>query len=115
LRRYDRCGVTDHLLFTSVAAQIRFAIQYRRLLQLHYKRTVRVAEPHDYGIQKGIERLLVFQIRASGRTGRDAHGWRLLDVAKMSMLDVLDEAFSGSRHVAGQRHTDWDVLYARVT
>jgi hypothetical protein len=107
--------VTDHLLFTSVDAQIRFAIQRRRLLQLRYKDAVRVVEPHDYGIQQGIERLLVFQLRTSARVGRGARGWRLLDVTKMSMLDVLDETFPGSRNTASQRHSDWDVLYARVT
>ena len=47
--------VVEQLLFTSVDAQIRFAIHHRHLLQLRYKGALRVTEPHDYGVQKGIE------------------------------------------------------------
>ena len=43
----------------SLDAQIRFAIEHTRLLHLAYLGKARVVEPHDYGVQKGQERLLV--------------------------------------------------------
>ena len=39
------------------------AIREKRLIEFTYKSGgVRIAEPHDYGIQNGIERLLAFQL-----------------------------------------------------
>ena len=58
----------------------------------------RTAEPHDYGMQKGIERLLVYQLRAPvDRSGKSVTGWRLLDVSQIEDCVVLDEGFPGSR------------------
>ena len=45
------------------------AIREKRLIEFTYKSSgVRIAEPHDYGIQKGIERLLAFQLSGESRT-----------------------------------------------
>ena len=45
------------------------AIREKRLIEFTYKSSVvRIAEPHDYGIQDGIERLLTFQL--SGEAAR---------------------------------------------
>ncbi len=39
------------------------AIQEKRLIEFIYKSgAVRIAEPHDYGILDGVERLLAFQL-----------------------------------------------------
>ena len=49
-------------------------------------------EPHDYGIQKGIERLLAFQLSESRtRTERD---WRDLHLADIHNLRVLEQRFA---------------------
>ena len=96
-------------------AQVRFAIANKRLLQFTYLGAVRVAEPHDYGIQKGLTRLLVYQLRGRGSAARHSEkGWRLLDVAKIDGCGVLDETFPDSRGQAHQHHPVWDLVYARV-
>jgi WYL domain-containing protein len=89
---------------------IRFAIANRRLIRFIYGSTSRVAEPHDYGIQHGRVRLLVYQRRAAPFS----RGWRMLDVAKITRLEVLDETFAGSRRESHQHHFTWDQLFARV-
>ena len=100
----------------SLDEQLRLAIAERRLIQVRYDGKRRVAEPHDYGVQKGIVRLLVYQLRATGGDPRkNPRGWRMLDIAKIEACDVLDEPFKGSRGPAHQRHNVWDVIYARVS
>jgi hypothetical protein len=94
--------------------QLRFAIEHKRLIEVQYDGRLRVAEPHDYGVKNGTPKLLVYQLRA--RSGHDANsrGWRLLDVAKISICAVSAETFAGSRAETSQRHFTWDELYARV-
>ena len=89
---------------------IRFAIANRRLIQFTYGSTSRLAEPHDYGIQRGVVRLLVYQQRATPFS----RGWRLLEVAKITELEVLDVTFAGSRRDPHSHHFTWDALFARV-
>ena len=96
--------------------ELRFAIEHRRLLQLRYHGRSRVAEPHDYGVHKGIERLLVFQLRAPvDLPGKSVKGWRLLDVSQIEDCVVLDEEFPGSRGETHRNHLQWEILYGRVT
>jgi hypothetical protein len=99
----------------SLDEQLRFAIAQKRLLQLSYQGRPRIAEPHDYGVQNGVPRLLIYQRYKMGGSGKDARVWRLLDTAKISNCVVLEESFSGTRAESTQRHHVWDVLYARVT
>ena len=100
---------------SSLDGRIRFAIAGRRLLQIDYKRRRRVVEPHDYGVQKGVARLFVYQLSASGPPrGREARVWRFLDLVKIDGCTVLEQTFAGSRGDAHDRHHEWDVLYARV-
>jgi len=98
----------------SLDARIRFAIAGRRLVEVRYSGAARVAEPHDYGVQNGRERLLVFQLRGPSRSGRAPMGWRLLDTASIEALTVLDERFKGSRGQSYSDHLKWEVVYARV-
>jgi hypothetical protein len=94
--------------------RIRFAIAHRRLIEVIYKRTARLAEPHDYGKQKGLDRLFVYQLRGPARPGHSTAGWRLLDVAKIESLVVRDDEFPGSRVTDHDSHLAWDILYARA-
>jgi hypothetical protein len=95
---------------------LRFAIAQKRLIQFTYLGARRVAEPHDYGIQKGRPRLLVYQLRGSTSSARSrVKGWKLLDVPKLADCVVLDETFPGSRGHAHLHHYTWDIVYARVT
>ena len=66
----------------SLDERIRRAIAEKRLLEIRYKRAVRLAEPHDYGVIDGTERLLIFQLHGPD-SGKGAVGWRLLDVVKI--------------------------------
>lgn len=100
----------------SVDEQLRFAIENKRLLEIRYKGDARTAEPHDYGVFRGTERLNVFQLRGPVRSPqRSAKGWRLLDVADIEECAVLTETFAGSRGQSHTNHRDWDIIYARVS
>ena len=91
---------------------IRRAIAEKRLLEFHYKKAVRLAEPHDYGVIGGTEHLLVFQLRGPN-SGKGAVGWRLLDIAKIEKCVVTEQTFAGSRGQSHQQHYKWETLYAR--
>jgi hypothetical protein len=98
----------------STSARIRFAIANRRLAEVRYGGSTRLIEPHDYGVQSGRERLLVFQRRGPARPGHKPIGWRLLEVPKIEAFTILDGTFAGSRVRSQGTHYDWEVVYARV-
>src|SRR5205807_10153600 len=85
------------------------AIDEVRLLRFVFGGQKRIVEPHDYGIQKGLIRLLAYQTGGQSNTGR-LPAWRLMEVAKMSEIEMLDETFSGSRGESSQQHREWDQL-----
>lgn len=90
--------------------QLRRAIAEKRLIGFTYQRMWRVAEPHDYGIQHGVVRLFVYQVRSRPFS----RGWRMLDVATIEQLTVLEKQFPGSRRDAHSHHHHWDIVFARV-
>jgi len=96
-------------------AQLRLAIEKKRLIQLEYDGDLRVAEPHDYGLIDAVPRLLMYQRRKAGDATKPSRGWRLLYIAQVKDCVVLDETFSGTRGDPHEHHYQWDVLYARVT
>jgi hypothetical protein len=100
---------------TSIDQRIRFAIAHKRLVEIAYKGGGRIAEPHDYGLQHGVARLLVYQLRGPARPGQNPEGWRLFDIPKIESLVVLDIEFSGSRGASHHDHQPWDTLFARVS
>jgi len=83
------------------------AIQQKRLIELRYDGKVRVAEPHDYGMQKGQQKLLSYQLEP-------VTNWRLFEIEKMSDLRVLERSFRGGRPTSSGQHHKWDRLFARV-
>jgi hypothetical protein len=88
------------------------AIDYKRLIRLRYGGKERIAEPHDYGVMARIPRLLCYQI--GGESSSPLPNWRLLDVAKISELELLDRSFPGSRGSSYSKHLTWDQIFARV-
>jgi hypothetical protein len=90
------------------------AIRERRLVEFELGGLRRVAEPHDYGIHAGVERLLVYQIGGESRSGR-LPNWREVHVAKIESLRVLDETFAGPRAAPSGPHKKWDTLLASVS
>lgn len=89
------------------------AIHKKHLLRFLYKNQLRIAEPQDYGIQKGTVNLFTYQIGGQSSSGRLPE-WRKFVVQKISSLELLEETFAGSRAIPSQSHQDWDVLFARV-
>jgi hypothetical protein len=87
------------------------AIQTKRLIRFTYKNKERIVEPHDYGIQKGVERLLAWQV--GGESSNRLPGWRWFDVADMQELLLLKRSFPGGREVPGKHH-QWDEIFIRV-
>jgi len=87
--------------------QLRLAITNKRLVKLSDSGSVRLVEPHDYGVQKGTARLLGYQLETKP-------GWRLFDIEKITEFAVLETAFNGSRGASRQNHHAWDTVYARV-
>jgi len=111
----------------SIDDKLKFAITHKRLLRVMYHAVLRIVEPHDYGLQQGVVRLLVYQRNrahaqrratdepVTAAKGKDSIGWRLLDVAKIEACTIMDEVFGGSRQQAHERHHAWDVICARVS
>jgi hypothetical protein len=96
--------------------QLRFAIAHKHLIEVCYRGTLRVAEPHDYGIYKGIERLFIYQLRGAMPSLHGVAGWRLLDTSQIEECLVLEKKFPGSRGQHYHRtHLVWDIVYARVS
>jgi hypothetical protein len=101
----DRISIHDDLVR---------AINEKRVIEFVYKtRGRRLAEPHDYGVKKGVETLLAYQLSGSSRSGTP-HGWKHIEVAAVRAFKVLDRRFPGSRADAAQHHGMWDVIFARV-
>jgi hypothetical protein len=88
------------------------AIGNKRLLRFRYKASLRVVEPHDYGIQKGIARLLCWQV--GGKSSGRIPGWRWIDVEGIEACEMLERSFPGRREVQSGEHHQWDKVFIRV-
>lgn len=93
---------------------LRFAIGEKRLVTFMLDGFRRVAEPHDYGINKGLPRLFFYQTGGESRS-KPATGWRWATLSKISQLDILEDRFSGARPAPSGQHVQWDVLIATVS
>ena len=82
-------------------------------MSFSYQGRPRVAEPHDYGVNKGRVRLFCYQVGGESRSGK-LPDWRLLEAPDIAGLQVTDESFPGPRTVSGS-HIDWEQLFASVS
>jgi Arc/MetJ family transcription regulator len=73
----------------------------------------RIVEPHDYGVRRGVECLLGFQIGGESQS-KALRGWKQFDVTQIQQLRVLERRFPGTRADSAQHHRTWDTLFARV-
>ncbi len=96
-----------------VDSLLRSAISKKRLIRFWYEGKERVAEPHDYGIQRAKVRLLTYQVGGQSNSGT-LPAWRWFEVSKISRFEVLDQTFSGGRVVPSGKHHNWDELFLRV-
>lgn len=92
---------------------LREAIAGRRLIKFMLDGITRVAEPHDYGTLKGLDRVLVYQVGGGSRSG-GLPDWRLVTIDKMSRLEVLDRTFVAPRETLSKRRHHWERLFASV-
>ena len=88
------------------------AIRKKCLLRFLYNDKQRIAEPQDYGVQKGMVNLFTYQI--GGKSSGHLPEWRKFAVQGISRLELLDGTFAGSRAIPSHKHQSWDVLFARV-
>jgi hypothetical protein len=88
------------------------AIEEKRLIRLLYKNRERIIEPHDYGIQKGVVKLLVYQV--GGSSSGPLPAWRSMEEALISEIHVLNRTFPGGRPTPSGKHQTWDKLFIRV-
>jgi len=95
-------------------AHLRFAITHRRLLRFTLRGRLRVAEPHDYGVIDGEERLLAYQVAGETSPGNKLPGWRWVPLAEACDFEVLERTFPGGRDAPSGRHAKWDRLLLRV-
>jgi hypothetical protein len=89
------------------------AVHQKRLLRFSYHDKIRIVEPQDYGIQKGVVNLFTYQVGGESSSGR-LPDWRKFAVQSVSKVELLEQTFPGSRAVPSQKHQEWDVLFARV-
>ena len=91
---------------------LRTAMEQRRLVELIYHERLRVIEPHDYGVHRGLVKLLGYQVGGSS-SGR-LPNWRWMEVNLISNLRLLNRTFAGGRASASGKHHRWDQLFLRV-
>lgn len=89
------------------------AIHEKRLLRFFYHDKIRIVEPQDYGIQKGVVHLFTYQFAGESASGT-LPDWRKFAVKSVSRVELLEKTFPGGRAVPSQKHQEWDVLFARV-
>lgn len=103
---------------TAVESELRInplictAIEQRRLVRLRYKNKERIVEPHDYGVHKGVPKLLAYQLR--GKSSHPLPNWRWMEEELISEVELLDETFAGGRVTPTGNHNIWDKLFIRV-
>src|SRR5687768_10989121 len=95
---------------TTIHQQLYSAIEKKCLIEFEYQALNRIAEPHDYGMINGIEQLLVYQVGGESRSSK-LPDWRLIRVAEIRQLRILDERFPGGRSVSSGKHKKWDQLF----
>ncbi len=88
------------------------AIDEARLVRLFYRNRERILEPHDYGIHKGVPKLLGYQIAGSSR--HKLPDWRWMEENLISDIQLLDRTFAGGRPTPTGQHHKWDRIFIRV-
>lgn len=109
-KHLERIAVPDHQ--PSINPLIWRAIKEKRMLRLLYKNRERIIEPHDYGIQNSIVKLLTYQV--GGSSSGPLPAWRWMEEALISDIQLLNRTFRGGRPTPSGKHQKWDKLFIRV-
>ncbi len=91
---------------------LRRAIAEKRLVRFNYNNKLRIIEPHDYGVHKGLIKLFGYQV--GGMSSEPLPNWRWAVVNSISDLHVLNCTFPGRRSTRSGKHQRWDQLFIRV-
>jgi hypothetical protein len=94
---------------------LRQAIAEKRLIAFELKGKQRVAEPHDYGVKNGEPLLLAYQVGGETSPGGKLPQWRWVRLAEAKHFRLLERRFAGGRPTKTSRHSNWDVVFARVS
>ncbi len=90
------------------------AIRNRLMIEFDYGGHHRIAEPHVYGRNDGVDQLLVYQVSGGSSSG-GLPEWRRVDVPRMSGLSILEDTFPGPRPNPSGRRSSWDQVYEIVS
>lgn len=93
---------------------IRQAIAEKKIVEFQYKRYSRIGEPHIYGQYRGVNQLLIYQVRGGSNSG-GLPEWRRVDLSQVSDFKVLNENFPGPRQNSSGQHSGWDQIFAFVS
>ncbi len=93
--------------------QIVKAIREKKVIEFDYQGYHRVAEPHVYGQNHGVDQLLVFQIGGGSSSG-NLPDWRRVDIHEMTNLLITEKTFHGARPNVSGKHSTWDSTYEIV-
>ena len=93
--------------------QIVNAIRNKKMIEFDYGGHHRIAEPHVYGRNGGVEQLLIYQVGGGSSSG-GLPEWRRVDVPRMSGLVILEKTFPGPRPNPSGQHSSWDETYEIV-
>jgi hypothetical protein len=105
-------SLTDRQPPPEIYGLLRTAIQEKRLIELVYNGKRRILEPHDYGIHKGSEKLLGYQV--AGESSSKLPNWRWMEIDRITDVRLLERRFRGGRPDSSSRHHQWDHLFFRV-
>lgn len=90
------------------------AILNRSVLRLEYHGSVRLVEPHTYGVNAaGHEALSCYQVADEGKP-TEAPNWRLMLVAKASAIAMSDATFPRARADYVRNAHTWTRIYAQL-
>lgn len=107
-------GDTPNAKEAHVNQQIVDAIRGRRIVEFDYGGHHRIAEVHVYGLHRGVDQLLIYQV-AGGSSSGGIPQWRRVDVPRISGLNILADVFPGLRSNPSGEHSKWDQVYEIVS
>lgn len=70
------------------------AIQGRKQITISYENDFpRIIEPHAFGVHMSTDNMVLRAYQSEGHSFSGKMGWKLIDVSKITHLEVLDEDF----------------------
>ncbi|HVE80013.1 MAG TPA: hypothetical protein VNA89_14200 [Gemmatimonadaceae bacterium] len=90
------------------------AIRRRQLLMFGYGDSVRVVEPHMYGVNTAGNQALSAWLRAGYSRSQPDGGWRMFLTEYMREVQTLDDTFDGPRAGFNPRDPHMVEVYCRV-